>query len=109
MECYGKFDLIRVQLFVLNSEVLFIHRYLRQLNLESDLVTAKNFKYYDPLSEGKALVLDGQTLAHIEVLQNSSGGIEGTLFQLLSRCVTPFGRLEFVGIVYHVSDFSSGL
>lgn len=41
-------------------------------------------------------MLDGQTLAHIEVLQNSQGGIEGTLFQLLSRCVTPFGKaLDF--------------
>lgn len=66
-------------------------RYLRQLNLDSDLVTAKNFNIYDPLSQGKALILDGQTLAHIEVLQNSQGGIEGTLLQLLSRCVTPFG------------------
>lgn len=69
-------------------------RYLRQLNLDSDLVTAKNFNIYDPLSQGKALVLDGQTLAHIEVLQNSQGGIEGTLFQLLSRCVTPFGAFR---------------
>ena len=66
-------------------------RYLRQLNLDTDLVTAKNFNIYDPLSQGKALILDGQTLAHIEVLQNSQGGIEGTLLQLLSRCGTPFG------------------
>lgn len=70
-------------------------RYLRQLNLDSDLITAKNFNIYDPLSQGKALVLDGQTLAHIEVLQNSQGGIEGTLFQLLSRCITPFGKRLF--------------
>lgn len=56
-------------------------------------VTTKNFNIYDPLSQGKALVLDGQTLAHIEVLQNSLGGQEGTLLQLLMRCVTPFGEL----------------
>lgn len=37
------------------------------------------------------LVLDGQTLAHIEVLQNSLGTDEGTLFKLLCRCRTPFG------------------
>ena len=66
-------------------------RYLRQLNLDSQLVTARNFNIYDPLRAGHALVLDGQTLAHIEVLQNSQGGIEGTLLQLLSRCITPFG------------------
>ncbi|TKA55262.1 hypothetical protein B0A53_02232 [Rhodotorula sp. CCFEE 5036] len=70
--------------------------YLRQLNLDSDLVTARNFNIYDPLSRGNGtLVLDGQTLAHIEVLQNSQGGTEGTLLQLLSRCVTPFGKRLF--------------
>ncbi|GAA5966543.1 hypothetical protein JCM3765_000953 [Sporobolomyces pararoseus] len=69
--------------------------YLRQLNLDTELVTANNFNIYDPLSRGKALVLDGQTLAHIEVLQNSQGGTEGTLFQLLSRCITPFGKRLF--------------
>ncbi|ORY88074.1 muts domain V-domain-containing protein [Leucosporidium creatinivorum] len=69
--------------------------YLRQLNLDADLVTTKNFNIYDPLSQGQALILDGQTLAHIEVLQNSQGGQEGTLFQLLSRCVTPFGKRLF--------------
>lgn len=69
----------------------FVRRYLNQLNLDVELVTAGNFNIYDPSSAGKALVLDGQTLAHIEVLQNSQGGIEGTLLQLLSRCVTPFG------------------
>ncbi|CEQ40291.1 SPOSA6832_01905, partial [Sporobolomyces salmonicolor] len=74
---------------------LRVNRYLRQLNLDSELVTAKNFNIYDPLARGKALVLDGQTLAHIEVLQNSQGGTEGTLFQLLSRCVTPFGKRLF--------------
>ncbi|GAA6018493.1 hypothetical protein JCM11491_006423 [Sporobolomyces phaffii] len=69
--------------------------YLRQLNLDSELVTANNFNIFDPLSRGTALVLDGQTLAHIEVLQNSQGGTEGTLFQLLSRCITPFGKRLF--------------
>ncbi|GAA5901645.1 hypothetical protein JCM6882_006031 [Rhodosporidiobolus microsporus] len=70
--------------------------YLRQLNLDADLVTAKNFNIYDPLSRSSGtLALDGQTLAHIEVLQNSMGGTEGTLLQLLSRCVTPFGKRLF--------------
>ncbi|TNY21923.1 muts domain V-domain-containing protein [Rhodotorula diobovata] len=70
--------------------------YLRQLNLDADLVTARNFNIYDPLSKSDGtLHLDGQTLAHIEVLQNSQGGTEGTLIQLLSRCVTPFGKRLF--------------
>jgi DNA mismatch repair protein MSH6 len=29
----------------------------------------KNFNVYDPMKKGKGLVLDGQTLAHIEVRQ----------------------------------------
>lgn len=71
-------------------------RYLRQLNLDADLVTARNFNIYDPLGRSNGtLVLDGQTLAHIEVLQNSQGTTEGTLLQLLSRCVTPFGKRLF--------------
>ncbi|GAA6001069.1 mismatch repair ATPase MSH6 [Rhodotorula paludigena] len=70
--------------------------YLRQLNLDADLVTARNFNIYDPLGKSNGtLILDGQTLAHIEVLQNSQGGTEGTLLQLLSRCVTPFGKRLF--------------
>jgi DNA mismatch repair protein MSH6 len=51
----------------------------------------KNFNVYDPMKKGQGLVLDGQSLAHIEVLLNSEGTEEGSLLQLLSRCVTPFG------------------
>ena len=43
------------------------------------------------MKRGQGLVLDGQSLAHIEVLLNSEGTEEGSLLQLLSRCVTPFG------------------
>ena len=69
--------------------------YLRQLNLDNELATARNFNIYDPISRGRALNLDGQSLAHMEVLQNSHGGTEGTLLQLFSRCVTPFGKRLF--------------
>jgi DNA mismatch repair protein MSH6 len=52
----------------------------------------KNFNVYDPMKKGQGLVLDGQSLAHVEVLLNSEGTEEGSLLQLLSRCVTPFGQ-----------------
>lgn len=65
--------------------------YLRQLNIDKDILTQKNFNVYDPLQRGKGLALDGQTLSHIEVLVNSEGTEEGTLLRLLGRCVTPFG------------------
>ncbi|KAG6333930.1 hypothetical protein ID866_5162 [Astraeus odoratus] len=69
--------------------------YLRQLNIDKDLLTMKNFNVYDPMKAGRNLVLDGQTLAHIEVLQNNEGTDEGTLYKLLSRCITPFGKRLF--------------
>jgi DNA mismatch repair protein MSH6 len=55
----------------------------------------KNFNIYDPMKRGQGLVLDGQSLAHVEVLLNSEGTDEGSLLQLLSRCVTPFGQFYF--------------
>lgn len=69
--------------------------YLRQLNIDKDLLTMKNFNVYDPMKTGRNLVLDGQTLAHLEVLQNNEGTDEGTLHKLLSRCITPFGKRLF--------------
>ncbi|KIY68031.1 DNA mismatch repair protein Msh6 [Cylindrobasidium torrendii FP15055 ss-10] len=69
--------------------------YLRQLNIDKDILSMKNFNVYDPMKKGLGLVLDGQTLAHIEVLQNNEGTLDGTLLQLLSRCVTPFGKRLF--------------
>lgn len=82
--------------------------YLRQLNIDKDLLTMKNFNIYDPMKRGRNLVLDGQTLSHIEVkgrnslhlasaygleqvLQNNEGTDEGSLHKLLNRCITPFG------------------
>jgi hypothetical protein len=41
--------------------------YLESLHLDKDLVSQKNFNVYDPIKEGKNLVLDGQTLGHMEV------------------------------------------
>ncbi|KAG9309590.1 DNA mismatch repair protein Msh6 [Chiua virens] len=69
--------------------------YLRQLNIDKDLLTMKNFNIYDPMKRGRNLVLDGQTLSHVEVLQNNEGTDEGSLHKLLSRCITPFGKRLF--------------
>jgi len=52
----------------------------------------KNFNIYDPMKKGQGLTLDGQALAHVEVLLNSEGTEEGSLLQLLGRCVTSFGQ-----------------
>ncbi|KZT71945.1 DNA mismatch repair protein Msh6 [Daedalea quercina L-15889] len=69
--------------------------YLNTLNIDKDILSMKNFNIYDPMRRGQGLVLDGQTLAHIEVLVNSEGTEDGSLLKLLSRCITPSGKRLF--------------
>ncbi|EIW55250.1 DNA mismatch repair protein Msh6 [Trametes versicolor FP-101664 SS1] len=69
--------------------------YLHTLNIDKDILSMKNFNVYDPMKRGQGLVLDGQTLAHVEVLQNNEGTEEGTLLKLLGRCITPSGKRLF--------------
>ncbi|XP_052086117.1 DNA mismatch repair protein Msh6-like [Mytilus californianus] len=79
--------------------------YLQFCLLDTDLLTMKNFEEYTPLDDnviktrstiftGKQhMVLDGVTLANLDVTENSSNGtLEGTLLQRLDQCSTPFGR-----------------
>ncbi|OCH88410.1 DNA mismatch repair protein Msh6 [Obba rivulosa] len=69
--------------------------YLNTLNIDKDILSMKNFNIYDPMKRGQGLVLDGQTLAHIEVLLNSEGTEDGSLLKLLGRCITPSGKRLF--------------
>ena len=76
--------------------------YLRNLKIERDLLTLGNFTWYDPIRKASSLVLDGQTLINLEIFANSfDGSTEGTLFTLLNRCVTPFGKRMFKQWVCH--------
>jgi DNA mismatch repair protein MSH6 len=77
-------------------------QYLRSLKLEHNLLTQGNFTPYNPIQKGTTLVLDGQTLINLEVFANTfDGGQDGTLFTLLNRCVTPFGKRMFRQWVCH--------
>jgi len=77
-------------------------QYLRTLKLERNLLTQANFTWYSPIQKGTTLVLDGQTLINLEIFANSfDGGQQGTLFALLNRCVTPFGKRMFRQWVCH--------
>jgi DNA mismatch repair protein MSH6 len=68
-------------------------QYLRTLKIERDLVTCGNFQWYDPIRKATTLVLDGQSLINLEIFANSfDGSTEGTLFAMLNRCITPFGK-----------------
>ncbi|ORY03012.1 DNA mismatch repair protein Msh6 [Basidiobolus meristosporus CBS 931.73] len=70
--------------------------YLRSLKLDKELLSLKNIHAYDPIHQMTSLILDGQTLVNLEIFENSfDGGEEGTVFKLLNRCSTPFGKRLF--------------
>ncbi|OLN92779.1 DNA mismatch repair protein msh6 [Colletotrichum chlorophyti] len=76
--------------------------YLRVLKLEGNLLSQGNFEWYTPIRRNGTLILDGQTLINLEIFSNTAnGGPEGTLFTLLNRCVTPFGKRLFRQWVCH--------
>jgi len=76
--------------------------YLQSLKIDRELFSLKNFSFYDPVNDASSLILDGQTLMNLEVFQNNSdGSTEGTLFELLEHCTTPFGKRQFRNWVCH--------
>ncbi|KAI5808526.1 DNA mismatch repair protein msh6 [Peziza echinospora] len=70
--------------------------YLQHLQIDKDIVSMANFTWYDPIRKATSLVLDGQTLKNLEIFSNSfDGDTTGTLFSMLNRCITPFGKRMF--------------
>ena len=87
---------------VLMSSFGALVQYLKTLKIEHDLLTLGNFSWYDPIRKASSLVLDGKTLMNLEIFANSfDGGADGTLFMLLNRCITPFGKRMFKQWVCH--------
>jgi DNA mismatch repair protein MSH6 len=41
--------------------------YLESLNIDKDLLSQKSFNVYDPIKKGETMILDGQSLNHLEV------------------------------------------
>ncbi|MBW0479747.1 hypothetical protein O181_019462 [Austropuccinia psidii MF-1] len=68
--------------------------YLKQLNLDNDLLTCKNIKELDAFRSSKTMQLDGKTISDLELLQ-SDVSEESQLLKLLNRCITPFGKRLF--------------
>lgn len=68
--------------------------YLKSLKLDKNIMTLGNIRQYEiHKSQTKHLVLDGTSLCNLEILNNSfDGGDKGTLFKLLNRAYTPFGK-----------------
>jgi DNA mismatch repair protein MSH6 len=76
--------------------------YLRVLKLDQNLLSQGNFESYNPIHRNGTLILDGQSLINLEIFSNTAnGGPEGTLFSLLNRCITPFGKRLFRQWVCH--------
>ncbi|KAK4995763.1 DNA mismatch repair protein msh6, partial [Elasticomyces elasticus] len=68
-------------------------QYLRTLKIDKDLVSLGNFEWYDPIRKASSLVLDGQSLINLEIFANTvDGSTDGTLFAMMNRCITPFGK-----------------
>ncbi|XP_047458694.1 DNA mismatch repair protein Msh6 isoform X2 [Mugil cephalus] len=81
--------------------------YLKKCLVDQELLSLANFEEYIPVdvemeqAAGPAsffaqtrqrMVLDGVTLANLEIFQNGTGGAEGTLLERLDTCSTPFGK-----------------
>ncbi|MFT7806013.1 DNA mismatch repair protein Msh6 [Arapaima gigas] len=82
--------------------------YLKKCLIDQELLSMANFEEYVPVDvemekaagptsffaqTRQRMVLDGVTLANLEILQNNStGGLEGTLLERLDSCCTPFGK-----------------
>jgi DNA mismatch repair protein MSH6 len=76
--------------------------YLRVLKLDQNLLSQGHFAWYSPIHRNGTLILDGQSLINLEIFNNTAnGGPEGTLFSLLNRCITPFGKRLFRQWVCH--------
>lgn len=94
-------EALRNQDFIMSALGALVH-YLRTLKLERHLLTQGTFAPYSPIQKGTTLVLDGQTLINLEIFSNTfDGGQDGTLFTLLNRCITPFGKRMFKQWVCH--------
>ena len=87
---------------VVMSAVGGLVSYLKFLQLEKPLLSQGNFESYSPIQKNGTLILDGQTLMNLELFANSSDGSQdGTLFSLLNKCITPFGKRLFRQWVAH--------
>lgn len=67
--------------------------YLSSLKLDQSLISIGNVEHYTTIKPKTNLVLDGQTLQNLEIFANSfDGSDKGTLFKLVNRAITPFGK-----------------
>ncbi|XP_076349800.1 LOW QUALITY PROTEIN: DNA mismatch repair protein Msh6-like [Tachypleus tridentatus] len=80
--------------------------YLQESCVHNEILTLKKFEEYTPLDTAASpanesflhfqrMVLDGVTLRNLEILENMSGTVEGSLLQVMDHCNTQFGKRLF--------------
>jgi len=70
--------------------------HLKKVMLDSDVLTMGNIKKYEPNEHASTMIIDGQTLANLEILCNNRDNTrKGSLIEHLDRCLTPFGKRLF--------------
>lgn len=77
--------------------------YLNTLKLDESIMTLGNIKEYHISKRGSTrMLLDGITLNNLEILNNTfDGGDKGTLFKLVNRAITSFGKRMLKNWILH--------
>lgn len=77
--------------------------YLKTLKLDESIMSLGNIKKYEISKRGSShMLLDGITLNNLEILNNTfDGGDSGTLFRLLNRAITSFGKRALKKWILH--------
>ena len=73
--------------------------FLEDALIAQKTISTAQFIYYEPESGNientlEYMVLDSQCLQHLEIIESASGTKEGSLFNYLDHCKTPFGKRQ---------------
>lgn len=77
--------------------------YLKMLKLDTSIMSLGNIhEYHISRNSASHMILDGVTLNNLEILNNTSDGTtKGTLFKLVNRATTSFGKRQLQKWVLH--------
>ncbi len=68
-------------------------QYLQKLQIDKEMLLQRNFKVFDlHRGDSKTLIMGGQVLKNLNILENEQGREEGSLLHYLDHTITPFGR-----------------
>lgn len=107
LDDYSKYPKVLVD-FKDNHQVTFnafggLLYYLKLLKLDTSIMSLGNIhEYHISRNSASHMILDGITLNNLEILNNTSDGTtKGTLFKLVNRATTSFGKRQLQKWVLH--------